>query len=131
MAMQVQLQCLCCARRVVNWLLYIPCQGAHMAIRVHPGASSPHCSVTPLYSLRLYCTALAAGLKGDTEEDQQLATTVQAGGGFAERGALCAAIRVRERHILARTQYMTKAQLRNLQQSRETSNNRRPLSWSM
>lgn len=48
---------------------------------------------------------LTTAYKQDPADDRRLAETVPNGGGYEQREALCAAIRLRERAILARCEF--------------------------
>jgi histone-lysine N-methyltransferase SETD3 len=68
-------------------------------------------------ALELLVKACKAAIKGypqQVEADRQLAAGVQAGGGFEQRRELMAAVRVRERQILSRTEFVAQQRLRQL-----------------
>jgi hypothetical protein len=60
----------------------------------------------------------AAAYTQDPAEDKRLAGTVPDGGGFEQREALCAAVRVRERAILARAEFVSAQRAKALQGGR-------------
>jgi hypothetical protein len=63
------------------------------------------------------CKAALPGYKQTAAADQQAAEAVAGGGGFAQRAALVAATRCRERAILARTEFVASQRIRELRRS--------------
>jgi hypothetical protein len=53
----------------------------------------------------------------DAAADKRLADTVPDGGGFEQREALCAAVRLRERAILSRTEFVAAQQAKALRRA--------------
>lgn len=60
------------------------------------------------------CRAALPGYKQTAAADRQRAAEVQAGGGFTQRAALIAAIRVRKQQILSRTEFIVLQRIREL-----------------
>jgi histone-lysine N-methyltransferase SETD3 len=63
------------------------------------------------------CKVALPGYKQTAAADQQAAEAVAAGGGFAQRAALVAAIRCRDRTILARTEFVASQRIRELRRN--------------
>lgn len=75
--------------------------------RLNPLTFAPHLPTPPTPCTHNRTPSRAAEYPpGDAAADQALAATVPAGGGYEQREALCAAVRVRERAVLARTEFV-------------------------
>ncbi|GBF95178.1 hypothetical protein Rsub_07891 [Raphidocelis subcapitata] len=81
-----------------------------------PGIGS--CEALAFEGLARRCREALKAYKQDPAEDKRLAETVPDGGGFDRREALCASIRVRERAILARTEFVAAQRAKALQGGR-------------
>lgn len=75
------------------------------------------CEQIALTALAKQCRATLQGYLQKQEADRQLAATVLAGGGYEQRQAVMAAIRVRERQILSRTEFVAQQRVRELKKT--------------
>ncbi|KAI8468013.1 MAG: hypothetical protein J3K34DRAFT_428732 [Monoraphidium minutum] len=111
-----------CSARQPAWIDQPPGPGATRA----PPAPSPPPALAPrrrrgelpllrdgtstealaLEGLARRCKAALAAYPKDAAADQRLAAAVPDGGGYAQREALCAAVRLRERAVLARAEFV-------------------------
>lgn len=73
--------------------------------------------VIALEAIVKQCKAALPGYKQTAAADQQAAQAAAGGDGFAQRGAFMAAIRCRERSILARTEFVASERIRELRKS--------------
>jgi histone-lysine N-methyltransferase SETD3 len=72
------------------------------------------CEQLALELLAKSCKAALKGYPQTPDADRQLAERGQAGGGFDQRVELMAAVRVRERQILSRTEFVAQQRIRQL-----------------
>jgi histone-lysine N-methyltransferase SETD3 len=79
-----------------------------------PAVGGVSCEQLALELLAKTCKAALKGYPQQAEADRQLATDVQAGGGFEQRRSLMANVRVRERQILSRTEFVAQQRIRQL-----------------
>ncbi|KAF6255066.1 hypothetical protein COO60DRAFT_1272756 [Scenedesmus sp. NREL 46B-D3] len=79
-----------------------------------PAVGGVGCERLALELLARACKAALKGYRQQAEADKQLAAGVQAGGGFEQRRGLMAAVRVRERQILSRTEFVAQQRIRQL-----------------
>ncbi|WIA32213.1 hypothetical protein OEZ86_003062 [Tetradesmus obliquus] len=79
-----------------------------------PSIGGVSCEQLALEMLAKACKAALKGYPQQAEADRQLAAAGQAGGGFAHRRELMAAVRVRERQILSRTGFVAQQRIRQL-----------------
>lgn len=79
-----------------------------------PSVGTVDCEQVALQALAQQCKAALKGYPQSQDRDRELAATVANGGGFEQREALMAAVRVRERQILSRTDFAVQQRTKQL-----------------
>eukprot|EP00878_Enallax_costatus_P028717 GHUV01031052.1.p1 GENE.GHUV01031052.1~~GHUV01031052.1.p1 ORF type:complete len:258 (+),score=106.58 GHUV01031052.1:375-1148(+) len=83
-----------------------------------PVLNGVSCEQIALTALVQQCKAAQQAYPQQQDADKQLAASVPGGGGFLQRVGLMAAIRVRERQILSRTEFVAQQRIRELKRAK-------------
>lgn len=85
-----------------------------------PSINGVSCEQLALSALARQCKELLQGYSHSMEDDREQAARVSVGGGYEQRHALMAAIRLKERQILVRTEFVAQQRVRQLRKTGKT-----------